>query len=77
MDDGRKSAVITASVITVAENAGDMARFYDKDGNAIPENALDNYFSVLSTGGEVTAQAGTSMLAQANQSNQSVLALLQ
>jgi len=46
----KQSAVITASSITAAQNAGDVAEFYDKDGNAISKNALGNYFSVLSAG---------------------------
>ena len=44
----KKTAVITASSISAAQNAGDVAQFYDKDGNAISGNALGNYFSVLS-----------------------------
>ena len=45
----KQSAVITASSISAAQNAGDVAQFYDKDGNAISSNSLGNYFSVLSS----------------------------
>ncbi len=71
----KQSAVITASSITAAQNAGDVAEFYDMDGNAISKNALGNYFSVLSNakpaenaeGGDETGDApaakGTAVIA--------------
>ena len=40
---------VTATSITGASKAGDKAEYYDKDGNAIPENALGSYFSVDSS----------------------------
>ena len=36
----------TATAITAATKKGETAKFYDKDGNGIPENALNNYFTV-------------------------------
>ena len=38
---------ITASAITAGVGAGESAKYYDKDGNGIPENALDNYFTAI------------------------------
>ena len=40
---------VTATSIGGASKAGDSARYYDKDGNAIAENALGSYFSVDSS----------------------------
>ena len=40
----------TATTITAATKTGETAKFYDKDGNGIPENALNNYFSVAADG---------------------------
>ena len=49
----------TATKITSATKTGEAAKFYDKDGNGIPENALNNYYSV-DADGNVTAKANAS-----------------
>ena len=36
---------ITFSTITGAQENGKAAKYYDKDGNGIPANALDKYFT--------------------------------
>ncbi len=36
---------ITAKTITAGVGKGEKAQYYDKDGNGIPENALNNYFA--------------------------------
>ncbi|MDE7212405.1 MAG: flagellar hook protein, partial [Lachnospiraceae bacterium] len=41
-----QSVVITAKTITAAKEEGEVARFYDKDGNAVSANALKDYFSI-------------------------------
>lgn len=41
---GSKSATLIAKTITAAEATQAQAKYYDKDGNAIPANALDDYF---------------------------------
>ena len=42
---------------TAAKFAGDSVKYYDKDGNGIPQNALDKYFSGTGTGTAATASA--------------------
>ncbi len=39
------AATITASAITATKSTAAMAAYYDKDGNKISANALENYFS--------------------------------
>lgn len=41
---GSASATLIATKITAAEAEEAQAKYYDKDGNAIPANALDDYF---------------------------------
>ena len=53
---GSKSATLIATDITAAEATQAQAKYYDKDGNAIPANALDNYF-LASTSGTTTTVA--------------------
>ena len=36
----------TVTSVKAATKKGEAAKFYDKDGNGIPENALNNYFTV-------------------------------
>ena len=40
----------TAKAITAAKVKGEPAEYFDKDGNSIPTNALDKYFSVNADG---------------------------
>ena len=47
--DKTSNVNVTATSITGAAKAGDSAEFYDKDGNAISENALSSYFAVDSS----------------------------
>ena len=44
---------VTATNVTGATKAGEEAKYYDKDGNGIPANALDRYFTVDSAGATV------------------------
>ena len=43
------SSTVTANTLTAATFKGDAMKYYDKDGNGIPENALDSYFSSTGT----------------------------
>ena len=43
----------TATTITAAKVANEPAEYFDKDGNGIPANALDKYFSVNADGNVV------------------------
>ena len=47
---GSEKATIIATSITAGKSAGEVARYYDKDGNGIPANALDKYFTTDSDG---------------------------
>ena len=49
------SETITASEAKAGYGNGETLKYYDKDGNGIPENALGKYFSSTSTGGNVTS----------------------
>ena len=49
------SETITASEAKAGYNNGETIKYYDKDGNGIPENALGKYFSSTSAGGTVTS----------------------
>ena len=49
------SETITASEAKAGYGNGETIKYYDKDGNGIPENALGKYFSSTSTGGTVTS----------------------
>lgn len=46
----------TAKSVKAAKVANESAEYYDKDGNAIPENALDSYFTV-NADGDVVAKS--------------------
>ena len=49
---------ITFSTITGAQENGKAAKYYDKDGNGIPSNALDKYFTAsVGADGTVTPSA--------------------
>ena len=51
-------AVMAAHTVSAAKNTEEVASYYDKDGNAIAANALDNYVSVDSDGNiQVNADA--------------------
>ena len=43
--DANKSATITATTVTAAISNKEIFSYYDKDGNAISENDLQNYFT--------------------------------
>ena len=47
------SETITATKATGGFGTGETMKYYDKDGNGIPENALDNYFTASTTGNTV------------------------
>ena len=49
------SETITASEAKAGYGNGETIKYYDKDGNGIPENALGKYCSSTSTGGTVTS----------------------
>ena len=56
-----KSSTFTAtSIDKAATKQGETAKFYDKDGNGIPENALNNYYSVAADGTTIGAKADAS-----------------
>lgn len=47
---GTEKATVIATAITADKDADKVAVYYDKDGNGIPANALDKYFTVDSDG---------------------------
>ncbi len=49
-----QSAILTAESVTAAKNMNEISQYFDKDGNKISANSLNNYYS-LTDGG--TAQA--------------------
>ena len=55
--DSSKATVIATS-ITAAEATQAQAKYYDKDGNAVPENALENYF-IATTAADGTTTVAT------------------
>ena len=56
-----QTVVIAAQSVTSAAADPDVARFYDKDGNAISANALGDYFSYSVESGEVFARGGVQL----------------
>ena len=44
------STILTAESVTAAKNSNEISQYFDKDGNKISANALNNYFSVSSGG---------------------------
>ncbi len=46
-----ESAVMTANVAKAAESTSEVYAIYDKDGNAIPANGLDQYFTASGAAG--------------------------
>ncbi len=54
-DKKEGSETITASEAKAGYGDGETIKYYDKDGNGIPENALGKHFSSTSTGGNVTS----------------------
>ncbi|MDE7211155.1 MAG: hypothetical protein K2O03_06895, partial [Lachnospiraceae bacterium] len=57
-----QTAVIAADSVAAAAKADeDIAKFYDKDGNAISTNALGDYFSYSVDGGEVFTRGGAQL----------------
>lgn len=52
------TAVVTASEVRAQRTQGQIATLFDKDGNAISENALDRYFS-LADGNVASADGST------------------
>ncbi len=58
--DKSVTETITAKTISAGVGAGESAKYYDKDGNGIPENALNNYFTAVPKNGaapEVSAKS--------------------
>jgi len=47
-DKVSKSSTVTAKSATAAENSDQLAAYYDKDGNKIAANALNDYFGMTS-----------------------------
>ena len=45
-----KAAKISATSVTAHKSTGAVAAYYDKDGNKVSANSLNNYFNVDSTG---------------------------
>lgn len=56
-DKGIGSETISASAAMAGYGNGETIKYYDRDGNGIPENALDGYFSSVTEGDTVTASA--------------------
>ena len=48
--DVSTSAVVSATSATAAKGSGEVAAYYDKDGNMISANALSNYFGITAAG---------------------------
>lgn len=55
---GSSKATVIATSITAAEATEAQAKYYDKDGNAVPENALENYF-IATTAADGTTTVAT------------------
>ena len=55
---GSKSDTIVAKDVTAARSKQAQAKYYDKDGNAIPANALSKYVTMKSDKSGVTAKGG-------------------
>ena len=55
------SSILTAESVTAAKGSGEIAQYFDKDGNKVSANSLGTYFSVVSgqvnqaDGGDVTS----------------------
>ncbi len=60
--DDNMSATITATTVSAANRANEVFSFYDKDGNAISANDLENYFTASGEGAAIaeTARADAS-----------------
>lgn len=58
---GSEKATIIASAITADIDSDKVAKYYDRDGNAIPTNALEKYVTTDNTGA-VAAKAGAPQL---------------
>ena len=53
------TGTVTGNITKAGVGAGESAKYYDRDGNGIPENALDNYFTAVPKAGadpEVSAK---------------------
>ena len=48
--DSTQKATVIAKSITASESTAAVAKYYDKDGNAISANSLENYFTTASDG---------------------------
>ena len=48
--DSTQKATLIATSITASESTAAVAKYYDKDGNAISANSLENYFTTASDG---------------------------
>ena len=54
--DKTSSSILTAESVTAAKGEGEISQYFDKDGNKISANSLNNYFSL--TSGEVNQANG-------------------
>ena len=54
--DKSSSSILTAESVTAAKGAGEISQYFDKDGNKISANALNNYFSL--TKGSINQASG-------------------
>ena len=61
-NDQSFSATNIATSITASKSGKAQAKYYDKDGNAVPENALSNYVKANTAGTAVEARTGASQL---------------
>ena len=60
------SSVITAATVSAAQSGNEIYSFYDKDGNKIAANALDDYFTGQKVGTGADATVTVSARADAN-----------
>ncbi|MBQ7944610.1 MAG: flagellar hook protein, partial [Lachnospiraceae bacterium] len=55
--DDNMTATVTASTVSAAESTKEVYSYYDKDGNAISANDLQNYFTATASGEAARADA--------------------
>lgn len=60
------TAVLTASSVTAQKTQGQVATYFDKDGNALSQNALDRYFSLKDGTVEVSGNTKGNVMPKAN-----------
>ena len=57
-EEGTETSTVTASEVKAGYGDGETIKYYDRDGNGIPENALNNYFSTFDEETSARADAG-------------------